>query len=87
MEEVEDGASDKTEDEPASKAAKRTAAANAPPAEGVRRSSRNAGKTIDYSKEINLSRDVPLAYSSGVKNALNEGPLGSGDGAKRLHNP
>jgi E3 ubiquitin-protein ligase UHRF1 len=89
VEETHDEASDKTEDEEApraSKAAKRTNTSPAP-AEGVRRSSRNAGKTIDYSKEIKLSRDVPIAYSSGVKSAQNEGTLGSADGAKRVHNP
>lgn len=89
VDETQDDASDKTEEEEpprASKAAKRSDASPAP-VEGVRRSSRNAGKTIDYSKEIKLSRDVPVAYSSGVKSAQNEGPLGSADGAKRVHNP
>ncbi|KAH6917353.1 PUA-like domain-containing protein [Coprinopsis sp. MPI-PUGE-AT-0042] len=88
VEETEDDASDKMEEdseEPPSKA-KRTDTSPTP-AEGVRRSSRNAGKKIDYSKEIKLSREVPVAYSSGVKNAQNEGPLGSADGAKRVHNP
>ncbi|KAF9481401.1 hypothetical protein BDN70DRAFT_876367 [Pholiota conissans] len=57
------------------------------PESAVRRSSRNAGKVVDYNKEIIKGSPVPVAYSSGVKNAENAGPLGSEAGSKRIHDP
>ncbi|KAF6765935.1 PUA-like domain-containing protein [Ephemerocybe angulata] len=51
---------------------------------GVRRSSRNAGKSIDYKKE--LKTEVrSLSYAK--ERTLKEGKLGSEAGAKRKHNP
>lgn len=56
------------------------------PEGGPRRSSRNAGKTVDYKAEIVKSVPLPLSYKSGVKDMPNEGPLGREDG-KRTQNP
>ncbi|TFK41127.1 PUA-like domain-containing protein [Crucibulum laeve] len=53
---------------------------------GVRRSSRNAGKAVDYKGEILRASLVPLAYSSGVKTTENTGPLGREEGPRK-HNP
>ena len=52
----------------------------------VRRSSRISGKKVDYTKEIVKGSPVPVAYSSGVKTAKNEGPMGR-DGGRRMHDP
>jgi E3 ubiquitin-protein ligase UHRF1 len=49
---------------------------------GVRRSSRNAGKVIDYSKEL---ADKPLRSAARTIGLENEGPLR--EGGKRIHNP
>ncbi|TFK30471.1 hypothetical protein FA15DRAFT_9868 [Coprinopsis marcescibilis] len=56
------------------------------PVEGVRRSSRNTGKVVDYKNEIKSAHSLPYAYSSGVKTTENEGPLGR-EGGKRVHDP
>jgi E3 ubiquitin-protein ligase UHRF1 len=50
---------------------------------GVRRSSRNAGKKIDYNAEQQLRHSLPLSYSSGVKVTENTGPLGREDGIRK----
>ncbi|PPQ64435.1 hypothetical protein CVT26_002142 [Gymnopilus dilepis] len=56
------------------------------PEKGLRRSSRNAGKVVDYKGEIIKEAPIPVAYSSGVKTTENEGPMGREDGP-RLHDP
>lgn len=53
------------------------------PESGVRRSSRNVGKTVDYKNEIVKDSPIPVAYSSGVKVSENEGPMGREDGPRR----
>ncbi|KAF4623339.1 hypothetical protein D9613_001819 [Agrocybe pediades] len=53
---------------------------------GVRRSSRISGKVIDYKKEIVKGSPVPVSYSSGVKVATNEGPMGREEGVRK-HDP
>jgi len=53
------------------------------PITGVRRSSRNAGKRIDYNAEQQLRHSLPLSYSSGVKVMENTGPLGREDGIRK----
>jgi E3 ubiquitin-protein ligase UHRF1 len=50
---------------------------------GVRRSSRNAGKKINYNAEQQLRHSIPLSYSSGVKITENTGPLGREDGIRK----
>jgi hypothetical protein len=50
--------------------------------EGVRRSARNAGKTIDYNSEIQRSLPKPLTRKS-----ENEGPQGRDGDSKRIHDP
>lgn len=47
---------------------------------GVRRSSRNAGKS---NAEQQLRQSLPLSYSSGVKIMENAGPLGREDGIRK----
>ncbi|KAL0951147.1 hypothetical protein HGRIS_007881 [Hohenbuehelia grisea] len=53
---------------------------------GVRRSSRNAGKTADYNAEITRGRELPIAVKAGIRTLSNNGPQGREDG-KRLHDP
>ncbi|RDB28964.1 E3 ubiquitin-protein ligase ORTHRUS 5 [Hypsizygus marmoreus] len=53
----------------------------------VRRSSRNAGKKVDYTSEQQRRDPLPLAYSSGVKTTENTGPLGSEGGGIRTYDP
>ena len=82
-------ASEDTSDEspaPREPKAPRAAPIDSAPESGLRRSSRNAGKTIDYKSEIVDRTPVPVAYSSGVKVTENTGPMGREDG-KRVHNP
>ena len=50
---------------------------------GVRRSSRNAGRTIDYRNELVKGSPVPISFSSGVKNSENSGPLGRQTGQRK----
>lgn len=64
----------------------RTDSSDSTPETGPRRSSRNAGKVVDYKSEMIKGSPVPVAYSSGVKMSENEGPLGREDGPRR-HNP
>ncbi|KAJ2927179.1 hypothetical protein H1R20_g9938, partial [Candolleomyces eurysporus] len=54
------------------------------PEEGVRRSSRTAGKKVDYKGEIQRSQVVTLS-SKKVRDGM--GPLGSEAGDKRKHSP
>ncbi|PPQ88665.1 hypothetical protein CVT25_010241 [Psilocybe cyanescens] len=63
--------------------AQRVSLPDTAPESGVRRSSRNAGKIIDYKKEIIKGSPIPVAYSSGVKVSENEGPMGREDGPRR----
>ncbi|KAF8203627.1 PUA-like domain-containing protein [Pholiota molesta] len=56
------------------------------PEGAVRRSSRNAGKVVDYKKEIIKDSPVPVAYLSGVKSTENTGPMGRESG-KRKYDP
>lgn len=49
----------------------------------VRRSSRNAGKKIDYNAEQPQRPPFPLLYSGGVKTMENTGPLGREDGMRK----
>lgn len=49
---------------------------------GLRRSSRNAGKVIDYSKEL---ADKPLRFAARAIGLENEGLLR--EGGQRIHNP
>ncbi|KAJ7293610.1 PUA-like domain-containing protein [Mycena rebaudengoi] len=52
----------------------------------VRRSSRNAGKTVDYKAEHQGGAPVPVSFKSGVRTTENAGPLGR-DGGIRTHDP
>lgn len=56
------------------------------PGSGVRRSSRNVGKTVDYQNEVVKGSPVPISLVSGVKTSENSGPLGRQTG-KREHDP
>ncbi|KJA29209.1 hypothetical protein HYPSUDRAFT_32591 [Hypholoma sublateritium FD-334 SS-4] len=79
---------DTSDESPAPREVKapRATLADSAPESGVRRSSRNAGKTVDYKNEIVDRTPVPVAYSSGVKGTENTGPMGREDG-KRTHDP
>jgi len=63
--------------------AQRLEVSDSAPESSVRRSSRNAGKVVDYRKEIIKANPLPLAYSSGVKTSENTGPMGREDGPRR----
>ncbi|KAJ8084039.1 hypothetical protein PM082_002806 [Marasmius tenuissimus] len=55
---------------------------------GPRRSSRNAGKTVDYKAERVLSNPVPISVEAGIKKVWNTGPQGGGGlNGKRVHDP
>jgi len=56
------------------------------PTVATRRSQRNVGKAIDYTAERVLPDDRPARVASGLKQLVNDGPLGRDDG-KRLHDP
>ncbi|KAF8350038.1 PUA-like domain-containing protein [Amanita rubescens] len=51
----------------------------------VRRSARNAGKTIDYNSEI--QRSLPKPLTRGIPKSGNEGPQGRDGDSKRVHDP
>ncbi|KAJ7900386.1 PUA-like domain-containing protein [Mycena olivaceomarginata] len=53
----------------------------------VRRSSRNAGKTVDYKGERQESSPLPISFKSGIRDTENSGPLGREAGSKRVHDP
>ncbi|KAF7347804.1 E3 ubiquitin-protein ligase ORTHRUS 5 [Mycena venus] len=53
----------------------------------VRRSSRNAGKTVDYKGERHASSPLPISFKSGIRDTDNSGPLGREAGSKRIHDP
>jgi hypothetical protein len=55
-------------------------------ASGVRRSSRNVGRTVDYVNEVVKDSPTPISFSSGVKTSGNLGPLGRQTG-QRKYNP
>lgn len=50
---------------------------------GIRRSSRNAGKTVDYRNEVVKGSPLPISFSSGVKTSENSGPLGRQTGQRK----
>jgi E3 ubiquitin-protein ligase UHRF1 len=50
---------------------------------GPRRSSRNAGKNIDYAKEQNVDSPQPVIHN---KMSENDGPMGR-EAGQRVHNP
>lgn len=54
--------------------------------QGVRRSSRNTGKIVDYKKEQKVDSPQPVSFKGGVSTTENEGPLGR-QGGTRIHNP
>ena len=56
--------------------------ANPTSASGVRRSSRNVGKIVDYQNAVKDS-PFPISFSSGVKTSENSGPLGRQTGRRR----
>lgn len=55
------------------------------PEGGPRRSARNAGKPVDYNKELSDRLPRSAALTSGIKFFENEGP--QGQGGKRTDNP
>jgi len=61
----------------------RVKASDSAPESGVRRSSRNVAKVVDYKKEIIKGSPAPVAYSSGVKTSENTGPMGREDGPRK----
>jgi len=63
--------------------AQRVKASDSAPESGVRRSSRNVAKVVDYKKEIIRGSPLPVAYSSGVKTSENKGPMGREDGPRK----
>ncbi|KAJ7070998.1 PUA-like domain-containing protein [Mycena amicta] len=71
-----------THSEHAPKAA-RTDAVSGP----LRRSARTAGKSIDYKAEKQSGSPLPISFKSGLRSLENCGPLGRGEGEKRIHNP
>ena len=78
--------SENTEDTTSASPKPPTKAAKVDASEGsVRRSSRNAGKTVDYKAETRLEvRSLTHKMKDGT---TNRGPLGSENGAKRKHDP
>lgn len=53
--------------------------------DGPRRSSRHAGKVVDYRKEVQVNLPRSAALASGIKTHASEGP--QGQGGIRKHNP
>jgi E3 ubiquitin-protein ligase UHRF1 len=53
-------------------------------ASGVRRSARNAGKTVDYKSEKTGGLPLPLSVRNRNKKPGNAGPLGEGKGGKKM---
>ncbi|KAJ7706143.1 PUA-like domain-containing protein [Mycena rosella] len=80
---------DDSESAPAAKSARTESklidASSSP--DGVRRSSRNAGRTVDYKGEKVASSPLPISFKSGIRSTENGGKLGSEAGSKRLHDP
>jgi E3 ubiquitin-protein ligase UHRF1 len=56
------------------------------PTSGVRRSSRNVGRAVDYRNEVVKGSPVPISFSSGVRTSENSGPLGRQTG-RREYDP
>lgn len=81
---TEDAEQDK--DSPASKVLRASESSTLDTDIGIRRSSRNAGKKVDYTSEQQRHDALPLAYSSGVKTTENTGRLG-GLSSIRKHDP
>jgi hypothetical protein len=54
--------------------------------EGRRRSSRNAGKSVDYKNIQIVKPELSARVQAGLKGASEEGPLGREDGV-RINNP
>lgn len=77
-----------TDDEQPTKVARVDDKTEVSPSEtGVRRSARNRGKAVDYKSEKTGESPVPIAFRAGIRTSGNEGPLGSGEGARRKHDP
>lgn len=76
------GAPKSASEEPPAKVKKTESASEKPDAGSVRRSSRNAGKKVDYKAEL-VSEVKTLTQTNNTK----EGPLGSDVGGMRKHNP
>ena len=53
------------------------------PTSGVRRSSRNVGRAVDYRNEVVKDSPLPISFSSGVKTSENSGPLGRQTGQRK----
>ncbi|KAK0506114.1 PUA-like domain-containing protein [Armillaria luteobubalina] len=76
------------DDKESNKVAKVEGETDVPASEaGVRRSARNRGKAVDYKSEKTGESPMPIAFRAGIRTSGNEGPLGSGDGARRKHDP
>ncbi|KAG7099245.1 hypothetical protein E1B28_001108 [Marasmius oreades] len=55
---------------------------------GLRRSSRNAGKTVDYKAERVISDPTLISVETGIRKVWNAGPQGGGGlNGKRVHDP
>lgn len=52
---------------------------------GARRSARNAGKTVDYKSERNGGLPLPVTARNRSKKQGNTGPLGTGNGGKKMY--
>ncbi|KAJ7169914.1 PUA-like domain-containing protein [Mycena filopes] len=77
---------------PSPKSSRTESANSTNPSDGVdatttRRSSRNAGKKVDYKSEIQRGSPLPVSFSSGIRTTENAGPLGRESGSKRIHDP
>ncbi|KAK7064203.1 E3 ubiquitin-protein ligase ORTHRUS 5 [Favolaschia claudopus] len=75
------------EDAPSSKAPRVVKSSDPVDAGGVRRSSRNAGKVVDYKRERQQSPPLPISFKSGIRVTENSGPLGRDAGSMRIHSP
>ncbi|KAJ7783826.1 PUA-like domain-containing protein [Mycena maculata] len=71
----------------APKSARTETATSAGETGAVRRSSRNAGRTVDYNAEHQKGPPIPVSFKSGIRDTENSGPLGREAGSKRLHDP
>ena len=56
------------------------------PTVATRRSQRNMGKTVDYKAERSLPDLLPARVASGIKELIDDGPMGR-DSGTRIHNP
>ncbi|KAJ7492586.1 PUA-like domain-containing protein [Mycena latifolia] len=80
---------DDRESGPTAKSA-RTEPVNLPEASAganVRRSSRNAGRTVDYKTEKLVASPLPISFKSGIRTTENTGAMGREAGSNRIHDP